>query len=103
MEEMGYLIRTEAGPRLGIKNKDTYMDATNPDARKFVWQKLKENYFDKGIHLFGLMSVNLRSSSTSMKITVITQGRYLRPVIFILLILPKWFMRGERLPEMKIF
>lgn len=54
MEEMGYLIRTEAGPRLGIKNKDTYMDATNPEARKFVWQKLKENYFDKGIHLFWL-------------------------------------------------
>lgn len=54
MEDMGYLIRTEGGPRLGIKNKDTYMDATNPDARKFVWEKLKKNYYDKGIHLFWL-------------------------------------------------
>ena len=54
MEEMGYLIRTEAGSRLLIKNRDTYMDATNPDARKFVWEKLKAHYYDKGIHLFWL-------------------------------------------------
>ena len=54
MEEMGYLIRTEMGPRLGIKNKDTYMDATNPEAREFVWRKLKKNYYDKGIRLFWL-------------------------------------------------
>ena len=54
MEEMGYLIRTEAGSRFNIKNKDTYMDATNPDARAFVWQKLKAHYYDKGIHLFWL-------------------------------------------------
>lgn len=54
MEEMGYLIRTEMGPRMGIKNKDTYMDATNPDARTFVWEKLKAHYYDKGIRLFWL-------------------------------------------------
>lgn len=54
MEEMGYLIRTEAGPRMGIKNKDTYMDATNPEARAFVWEKLRKNYYDKGIRLFWL-------------------------------------------------
>lgn len=54
MEEMGYLIRTEMGPRMGVKNKDTYMDATNPEARAFVWEKLKKNYYDKGIRLFWL-------------------------------------------------
>lgn len=54
MEEMGYLIRTEQGPRFGIKNKDTYMDATNPEARAFVWEQLKKNYYDKGIRLFWL-------------------------------------------------
>lgn len=54
MEEMGYLIRTEAGPRMGIKNKDTYMDATNPETRAFVWSKIKEHYYDKGIRLFWL-------------------------------------------------
>lgn len=54
MEEMGYLIRTEAGPRMGIKNKDTYLDATNPETRDFVWDKIKKNYYDNGIHLFWL-------------------------------------------------
>lgn len=54
MEEMGCLIRTEQGPRFGIKNKDTYMDATNPEAREFVWKQLKKNYYDKGIRLFWL-------------------------------------------------
>ncbi len=54
MEEKGFLIRTDYGPRLGIKNKDTYLDATNPKAREYVWQHLKKNYYDKGIHLFWL-------------------------------------------------
>lgn len=54
LEELGYLIRTEQGPRLGIKNKDTYVDATNPMAREYVWGKLKEHYYEKGIHLFWL-------------------------------------------------
>ncbi|MDO5540683.1 MAG: glycoside hydrolase family 31 protein [Eubacteriales bacterium] len=54
MEEMGYLIRTEAGPHIGIKNQDTYFDATNPQAREFVWQKIKEHYYDQGIRLFWL-------------------------------------------------
>ena len=54
MEEMGYLIRSEAGPRLGIKNKETYFDATNPDACSFVWNKIKNNYYDKGIRFFWL-------------------------------------------------
>lgn len=54
LEEKGYLLRTEYGPRLGIKNKDTYFDATNPEARDYVWDHLKRNYYDKGIHLFWL-------------------------------------------------
>ena len=27
---------------------------TNPEAREFVWRKLKQNYYDKGIRLFWL-------------------------------------------------
>ena len=30
------------------------MDATNPEAREFVWKQLKKNYYDKGIRLFWL-------------------------------------------------
>ena len=54
LQELGYLIRTDAGPRLGIKNQDTYYDATNPDARKYVWSKIKQNYYDYGIKLYWL-------------------------------------------------
>ncbi|MCD8140008.1 MAG: hypothetical protein LUE17_09580 [Planctomycetaceae bacterium] len=54
MQEAGLLIRTEAGPRVCIKNRDTYADMTNPDTRAFVWDKLKRNYYDHGIRLFWL-------------------------------------------------
>lgn len=54
LEENGFLIRTEYGPRMGIKNKDTYIDATNPGTQQYVWKKLKKNYYDQGIHLFWL-------------------------------------------------
>lgn len=31
-----------------------FFDTTNPDTRKYVWEKCKENYFKKGIQLFWL-------------------------------------------------
>jgi alpha-D-xyloside xylohydrolase len=31
-----------------------FYDATHPQAREFVWRKVKENYFDKGIKIFWL-------------------------------------------------
>lgn len=31
-----------------------FFDATNPEARSFVWEKVKQNYFDKGIRTFWL-------------------------------------------------
>ncbi len=52
LTEAGMLIRTEEGPRLGVKNGDTYADMTNPETRKFVWERLKKNYYDHGIRLF---------------------------------------------------
>jgi alpha-D-xyloside xylohydrolase len=32
----------------------THYDATNPEARKFVWETAKRNYHDKGIKIFWL-------------------------------------------------
>jgi alpha-D-xyloside xylohydrolase len=32
----------------------TFFDATNADAREYVWQKVKKNYYDKGIKIFWL-------------------------------------------------
>ena len=54
MEEAGYLIRTEAGKRDRILSGAAVLDATNPDCRSFVWEKLKRNYYDDGVRMFWL-------------------------------------------------
>lgn len=58
-EEMfskGMLIRTNRGIRATMQfvNDTLFYDATNPEARSFVWNKVKKNYFDKGIKIFWL-------------------------------------------------
>jgi len=54
MLEKGYLIMTERGFRVGLDflGATIHYDATNPDAREYVWQKAKKNYYDKGIKTF---------------------------------------------------
>lgn len=54
MEELGYLTRSEYGKRLGQLNESSIIDVTNPDARNYVWEKIKKNYYDKGIKIFWL-------------------------------------------------
>lgn len=56
MLEKGYLIRTERGFRVGLNFQDAtiHYDATNPKARKYVWEKVKNNYYKKGIKVFWL-------------------------------------------------
>jgi len=56
MLEKGYLIRTERGIRIGMdfQGNTIHYDATNPDARNFVWNTAKKNYYDKGINIFWL-------------------------------------------------
>ncbi len=56
MKEKGYLIRTERGFRIvmDFQGNTIHYDATNPDARKYVWQKAKKNYYDKGVKTFWL-------------------------------------------------
>lgn len=56
MLEKGLLIRNDRGPRNHTEfvHPATYYDTTNPEARKFVWEKAKQNYYDKGIRLFWL-------------------------------------------------
>lgn len=56
MLEKGYLIRTERGVRVGLdyQGATIHYDATNPEAREYVWQKAKKNYYDKGIKTFWL-------------------------------------------------
>ncbi|MBQ7906933.1 MAG: family 31 glucosidase [Clostridia bacterium] len=56
MLEKGYLIRNDRGPsnHTEFVHPAVYYDTTNPGARKFVWEKCKENYYNKGVRLFWL-------------------------------------------------
>ena len=56
MLEKGYLIRTERGVRVGLdfEGATIHCDVTNPEARKFLWNRVKKNYYDKGIRVFWL-------------------------------------------------
>lgn len=56
MLEKGYLIRVDRGIRtaMDFQGDTVHFDATNPESRKYVWEKCKENYFSKGIKVFWL-------------------------------------------------
>lgn len=54
MEELGYLSRNDFGKRMYQLGDAAVFDPTNPDARKFVWDKIKKNYYDDGIRIFWL-------------------------------------------------
>lgn len=56
MMEKGYLVRTERGVRVTMckYGQEVFIDPTNPGTREFVWEKAKENYWDKGVRLFWL-------------------------------------------------
>lgn len=56
MLEKGYLIRTERGIRYAMdcEGPTIHIDVTNPDARKFLWEKSKMHYYDYGIKVFWL-------------------------------------------------
>jgi len=58
-EEMfskGLLMSTDRGPRVTMQfiNDTLFVDMTNPEAREFMWGKVKENYFLKGIKMYWL-------------------------------------------------
>ncbi len=49
-----YTIRPEHGNNLFLEANDdlTYVDVTHPGARKALWSKLQENYYDLGVRMF---------------------------------------------------
>ena len=56
MKARGFLLRSDRGFPIGMNymgNTVPY-DAFNPDARAYVWDKIKKNYYDKGIRIFWL-------------------------------------------------
>jgi alpha-D-xyloside xylohydrolase len=63
MAERGLLAQTVHGVQAHIPITDTtpeglsmvaYYDATNPEARAYVWDKVKQNYLDYGVRVFWL-------------------------------------------------
>ncbi len=56
MNERGYLVRSEKGLQIALSQRGHSMpyDTTHPGARRFVWEKAKKNYYDKGIKIFWL-------------------------------------------------
>ena len=63
MLQDGLLVRTEQGIQGHMFIGDafpkgpspiSYYDSTNPKARKFIWQQVKENYYDLGVKVWWL-------------------------------------------------
>lgn len=56
MAENGYLVNADRGLpyHMSWMGNTVFYDTTNPGARKFVWDKCKQNYYDKGVKLFWL-------------------------------------------------
>lgn len=56
MSDKGYLVRTDRGNgnHMTWMGNTVFYDPTHPGARKFVWEKCKENYYKKGIRVFWL-------------------------------------------------
>jgi len=56
MARKNFLIRSEKGVNIDLayRNGLRYVDVTNPGARQFLWEKVKQNYYDQGIQMFWL-------------------------------------------------
>ena len=56
MQQQGLLVRAEYGEQVGMRfvEDSMFYDATNPRARKYVWEKCKKNYWDAGVRIFWL-------------------------------------------------
>ena len=56
MLQNGFLVRQDRGIRISMEGQGNpiFFDATNPAAREFVWAKVLENYYSKGIRTFWL-------------------------------------------------
>ncbi len=56
MLRKGYLIHVDRGVKASMDflGNTCFYDATNPASREYVWEKIKKNYYDRGIRLFWL-------------------------------------------------
>lgn len=54
MVEKGLLIRVDRGIRtaMDFQGDTVHFDATSKEAREYVWEKIKKNYYDRGIRAY---------------------------------------------------
>lgn len=63
MAENGYLMATDrCSERNTWMGPTVYYDATHPGAQQFVWERCRENYYNKGIRCFWLDEAEPESS-----------------------------------------
>ena len=68
MVEKGLLVQTERGMRLAMdfQGETIHIDATNPEARQYIWDKAKKNYYNKGVSIERYGSVLGRLANTAL-------------------------------------
>ena len=56
MNEKDLLVKNDIGitTHMEFMGNTVFFDATNPKAREFIWEKVKKNYYEKGVKLFWL-------------------------------------------------
>lgn len=54
LRERGMLTRNEMGKRTTQLGNAAFIDPTNPETRKYVWEVIRKNYYDLGIRIFWL-------------------------------------------------
>jgi alpha-D-xyloside xylohydrolase len=56
MRDNNLLVHSESGVDVHMRFQDpcVFYDTTNPAARRYVWEKCKQNYFDSGVRMFWL-------------------------------------------------
>lgn len=77
MSDNGLLVKSDRGNELTMlfQGNTTFYDATNPQARKYVWNKVKQNYYANGIDLFWLDEAEPEYSPYDFDIYRLAQGR----------------------------
>ncbi len=56
MKQQGLLVKNNTGidVQMNFHGNNVFMDATNPRAREYIWEKCRKNYADLGIRMFWL-------------------------------------------------
>lgn len=85
MKEKGYLVRTEHGVPLTMLcgGNEVFFDATNPDARTYVWEKIKKIIMIRVPSSSGWMWQSRNTAFMISRTTVISSEAYRRSEIFI--------------------